>query len=126
MKNPSTKQFAQTWNWMYDNKKSFDRLLSLGPYSVYGEWMVQQHGLIYDKLPSWFIVYDVFDYEKRHFLDTWKANEILRDCGFHVIECVIECSFYGESFPEKPLTYQFFEEISNYPSFLPMLRGKVL
>lgn len=86
LKNPSTKQFASAWNWMHDRKNWFQELSEAGPYSVYGEWMIQQHGMVYDALPEWFVAYDIFDYEKRHFLDQAKANKILVGCGFSVIE----------------------------------------
>lgn len=69
--------------------------------------------MIYDKLPDWFVAYDIFDYEKIHFIDSVKADNILRDCGFDVIPI----SFYGESIPPKPLTYEFFEEIANCPTW---------
>lgn len=86
LKNPSQKQFASAWNWMHERKDRFERLDDAGPYSVYGEWMIQQHGMIYDALPEWFIAYDLYDYEKQHFLDPAKANKILLSCGFQVIE----------------------------------------
>lgn len=85
LKNPSQKQFASAWNWMHDRKDRFEKLDEAGPYSVYGEWMVQQHGMVYDELPEWFIAYDLYDYEKQHFLDFDKADKILKNCGFSVI-----------------------------------------
>lgn len=44
LKNPSQKQFANSWNWMYDNREKFTKLDQTGPYSVYGEWCVQSLG----------------------------------------------------------------------------------
>jgi hypothetical protein len=56
LKNPSQKQFASAWNWMHDNRHKFEWLAEkVGPVSVYGEWMLQQHGMEYDALPDWFV-----------------------------------------------------------------------
>lgn len=86
LKNPSQKQFASAWNWMHDNRHKFEWLEKhVGPVSVYGEWMVQQHGMEYDYLPDWFIAYELFDYEKRISLDPVRAANYLLMAGFEAI-----------------------------------------
>ena len=109
LKNASQKQFASAWNWMHDHKSCFDKLEACGPYSVYGEWMIQQHGLVYDYLPSWFIAYDIYNYEKEKYVDSKLADETLRSCGFEVVPL----SFYGKNDIEPQITYKFLEEIAN-------------
>lgn len=89
LNNPSAAQFASAWNWMHQNKSMFLNLDQHGPYSVYGEWMVQQHGMEYDALPDWFIAYDVYDFEKGHYIDPKKADEVLRTCGFFVVPTLL-------------------------------------
>lgn len=93
MKNPSLKQFASVWNWIHDRRERFVKLIEHGPYSVYGEWMVQQHGMVFDRLPEWFVAYDIYDYEKQHFLDPAVANGILKECGFSVVELEMNPAF---------------------------------
>ena len=90
LKNPSVAQFASAWNWMHQNKAKFSSLEEHGPYSVYGEWMIQQHGMVYDFLPDWFVAYDVYDWEKSHYIDPEKADEILKNCGFSVIPILLQ------------------------------------
>ena len=85
LKNPSLSQFASAWNWMHKNENLFTNLAQWGPYSVYGEWMIQQHGMLYNELPDWFIAYDIYDYEKLHYLDPKKSCDILLTCGFKFI-----------------------------------------
>jgi len=104
LKNPSAAQFASAWNWMHTNKSLFLALDQHGPYSVYGEWMIQQHGMEYDALPDWFIAFDVYDYEKGYYIDPKKADEVLRACGFFVIPTLV----YG-----KILSYKVLEELAN-------------
>lgn len=83
---PAKKQFASIWNWYYKNEDKFDKLNDLtGGVSVYGEWMVAQHGMEYDSLPSYFIAYDIFDYVKGYFIDTGKTRELLTKAGFDTV-----------------------------------------
>lgn len=86
LKRPSTKQFASAWNWMHENTEKFRRLDEmLGPVSVYGEWLVQQHGMEYDRLPDWFVAYEVYNYDQSFSLDPLSASFYLTEAGFETI-----------------------------------------
>jgi hypothetical protein len=83
---PAKQQFANVWNWFYENKKLFETLNDLaGPVAVFGEWMVAQHGLEYDLLPSLFLTYDLYDYESHQFVASATARKYLIDAGFVVV-----------------------------------------
>lgn len=84
-KTPAKMQFASVWNWWYNNRSMFESLLESGPFSVYGEWMVAQHGLYYDQLPSWFIAHSIWNYEALEWVDTKVARDILSACGFDLV-----------------------------------------
>jgi hypothetical protein len=89
-KNTTAKlQFRPLWNWVYEHKDLFKRLIEHGVYSVYGEWMLAQHGIRYDRLPSWFIAYDLYDCEKFKFLGPSKSRELLASCGFEVVPLLL-------------------------------------
>ena len=103
MKNPSLAQFASSWNWMHQNKSLFDILDEHGPYSVYGDWMIQQHGMEYDLLPDWFIAFDLYDWEKGYYIDPKKASDILSTCGFSMVPTLL----YGVD------SYDTLEELAN-------------
>lgn len=81
----SNKQFARIWNWIYDNIDKFNKLNELGSYSVYGEWLLAQHGMKYEQLPSYFIAFDVYDYEERVYIPSNKTREILDQCEFDIV-----------------------------------------
>ncbi len=82
---PAKKQFASIWNWFYDNKDKFELLAAQYPaVSVYGEWLYAVHGTRYDKLPDYFIAYDLYDYATGKFLDTSLARHILTESGFSI------------------------------------------
>jgi len=81
---PAKKQFVPAWNWFYENKEKLQALLSNGTWSVYGEWMVGRHGMSYNKLPDWFIAYDIYDYHHGWFLGPRTARRLLVEHGFSV------------------------------------------
>jgi ATP-dependent RNA circularization protein (DNA/RNA ligase family) len=90
-KTTASRQFASVFNWWHANKKKFEHLArEAGPVSIYGEWMKAQHGMKYDRLPDWFIAYDLYDYEKCHFLDTGRAMQYLKDAGFATAPILFE------------------------------------
>ena len=35
---------------------------------LYGEWLYARHTVVYDKLPDWFLAFDVFDSRKGKFM----------------------------------------------------------
>ena len=106
--NPSLAQFAAAFTWFYKNLEKFEKIVNLaGPVTVYGEWMVQQHGMKYDLLPDWFVAFDLYDQEKGNYIDPFTGMDMLARAGFSVIP--------GElSSPVE--SYEQLEEIANRPS----------
>lgn len=105
---PAKMQFASVWNWFYKNRFLFQKLETLaGPVAVYGEWMIAQHGLEYDQLPSLFITYDLYDYEHQQFIASQVARPMLAAAGFAVVPEL----FFG-----KLDSLEQLEEFSNQPS----------
>lgn len=47
-------------------------------YIMYGEWMYAKHTVYYDKLPHYFLEFDIFDREEQIFLSTGRRHEMLR------------------------------------------------
>lgn len=86
------KQFASVFNWFYENKNKFEILNEAGPFSVFGEWMVAQHGIKYDALPAWFIAFDLYNYESGEFVETITARKVLQESGFELVPQL----FYGQ------------------------------
>ena len=48
-------------------------------YIMYGEWMYAKHTVYYDKLPHYFLEFDIFDREEQIFLSTERRHEMLND-----------------------------------------------
>lgn len=79
-------QFASIFNWFYENMDKFDNLNNLMGFEVaiYGEWMYAVHGIEYDKLPSIWIPYDIYDWENGKFISNIISREALKNVGFSV------------------------------------------
>jgi hypothetical protein len=65
-----------------------DLYLALGDrYIMYGEWMYAKHTCFYDKLPHYFMEFDVYDREKDIFLSTARRREML--AGLPVVSVAV-------------------------------------
>lgn len=82
-KSAAATQFKSAWNWFYQN---IDKFNALEGYSVYGEWLVAQHGLAYDALTDWFYVYDLLDQQTCQFLDPVVAMQKAKAAGFSTLD----------------------------------------
>ena len=48
-------------------------------YIMYGEWMYAKHTVYYDKLPHYFLEFDIFDRDEQIFLSTERRHKMLKD-----------------------------------------------
>jgi len=86
-KTPAKMQFSAIWTWFYENKDKFEDLKKILGFMpcVYGEWMYAQHTVQYENLPSWFIPFDVFDYERREYISPLIYRPALEKVGFTIV-----------------------------------------
>ena len=64
-------------------------------YIMYGEWMSAFHSVFYDKLPHYFIEFDIYDKENKIFLDTPSRHNLLSQCKIRIHSVkVIEAKIY--------------------------------
>ena len=47
-------------------------------YIMYGEWMYAKHTVYYDKLPHYFLEFDIFDRQEQIFLSTGRRHALLK------------------------------------------------
>lgn len=99
------KQFTSLWNWYYNNEEKFK---ALEGYTVFGEWLLAQHGIFYNRLPDWFIPYDLYDYEKGCFISPVRARKLLTDAGFFVPVLRFQGTFED--------SYDVLEQYANLPA----------
>lgn len=66
---PREKQFEVFKQWASVHRSTLDAILGTN-YIMYGEWLAAKHTMFYDALPSYFMEFDVYDKERKEFLDT--------------------------------------------------------
>jgi hypothetical protein len=69
-------------------------------YIMYGEWMYSKHRVYYNRLPHYFIEFDIFDKDCNEFLDTGRRNAMLS--GSSIVSAPV--IFEGELSDMKQLT----------------------
>lgn len=52
---------------------------------VFGEWCAARHSVKYDRLPDWFIMFDVFDRRDDKFASTRRRNALAAQVGLAVV-----------------------------------------
>jgi hypothetical protein len=72
------KHFNLFKQWAYSLSGKFWEVLG-DRYIIYGEWLYAKHTVFYDRLPHYFLEYDVLDLENKQFLSTNKRQELLRN-----------------------------------------------
>lgn len=63
--------------WASVHRDAFYAVLG-ARYVMYGEWMYAKHNIFYDSLPHYFLEFDVFDRERKVFLDTPSREKLTR------------------------------------------------
>jgi hypothetical protein len=73
---PAPLQFEPLWPWVAERIP--DALKYLRPeYRVFGEWCFAVHSVQYDRLPDWFLGFDVYDTLSKRLWSTDRRNELL-------------------------------------------------
>ena len=67
--------------WANVHREAFYRVLG-SRYVMYGEWMFAKHTVFYDRLPHYFMEFDIFDKETGRFFSTRKRRELLAQVPF--------------------------------------------
>jgi len=62
-------------------------------YILFGEWCYASHSLAYQKLPDWYIAFDVYDKKNQKFLSVQRRNHLLENCNIVVVPKITEGKF---------------------------------
>jgi len=75
------RQFDLLKLWAGCFEDSLRELLS-DRYVMYGEWLYAKHTVFYDRLPHYFMEFDIFDKKEQRFYSTLKRKEFLHNAPF--------------------------------------------
>lgn len=80
-------QFARLDDWLTVHQDSlFDALTE--SLIVFGEWCAARHSLDYDRLPDWWLMFDVYDREAQRFWSTSRRNQLASAVGASQVPCL--------------------------------------
>ncbi len=84
---PFSGQFSKLNSWIGSNEDSlFD---GLGTELVaFGEWCAARHTIAYDKLPDWWLLFDIYDRGEGKFWSVTRRNEWAIAHGFKAVPTV--------------------------------------
>jgi hypothetical protein len=77
---PRERHFDRLKAFAAAHKEQLWRVLG-ARYVVYGEWLYAKHTIFYDRLPEYFVEFDVLDREADEFLSTARRLELLAPLG---------------------------------------------
>lgn len=81
---PLSGQWKKLGEWLNKKQDSlFDVLLD--KYILFGEWCYATHSVYYDKLPDYFIGFDIYDKEAFKFLSVKRRNILLEHMGIPIV-----------------------------------------
>jgi hypothetical protein len=75
-------EFKKLDEWYAIHREDVTKICE-GRYVLVGEWMYWKHQVEYDKLPSFFVVYDMFDLKDEKFLSQNKVAEKLKGTNLY-------------------------------------------
>lgn len=81
---PMHGQFEKLHNWLRTRSdKLFDVLGE--DLILFGEWCAARHSIGYERLPDWYVVFDVYDRKAQKFWSTAKRNTLSTQLNFSVV-----------------------------------------
>jgi ATP-dependent RNA circularization protein (DNA/RNA ligase family) len=93
---PSHPQFAPLWPWLAPRRSAL--LNALGSDLVlFGEWCFAVHSAHYDRLPDWFLAFDLYDRSVGKFWSAVRRNRLMQLLGIAVVPEVARGSFQLDS-----------------------------
>ncbi len=70
---PGTGQWKKLEQWITPRVDTLFEYLA-DRHILFGEWCYAQHSVFYDRLPDWFLAFDIYDREHNRFLSSARRN----------------------------------------------------
>ena len=87
-------QFHRLPEWLAEHREALVSILGDGNQIMYGEWLVARHSIPYQRLPGWFVAFDIYDKSKQRFLSRRKFHSALKGTRIPVVP-TIETRCFG-------------------------------
>jgi len=89
-------QFRPLWGWLRTRDSAL--VEALGPdRMLFGEWCYAVHSVVYERLPDWFLGFDVYDRSLGTFWDGARRDALLADLRLHPVPRISRGHFTREA-----------------------------
>src|SRR5690606_14201459 len=86
---PYVGQFSRLMSWLAQHQ--WQLLEQSGTdLTLFGEWCAAKHSLDYEKLPDWFVVFDVYDRAAQRFWSSQRRNALAESLGLSAVPALYE------------------------------------
>lgn len=84
---PSSGQWQKLSQWLKPKTDAlFEQLTD--QFILFGEWCYAQHTVKYDRLPDWFLGFDIYDKSNAKFFSCPRRDEVFRSIGIHQVPTI--------------------------------------
>ena len=93
---PYAGQFALLPDWLHLHGEKLRAALAAndsGGLMLFGEWCAARHSLGYDRLPDWFLLFDVYDRSQGRFWSAPRRNALAAALGLVTVPRLLEGRF---------------------------------
>jgi hypothetical protein len=77
-------QFKPLFRWLDQHRSALEAAL-VPDLMLFGEWCYAVHSVAYDRLPDWFLAFDVYDRATDRFWSVPRRDELVRRLGLALI-----------------------------------------
>ena len=77
-------QFRPLWTWLATRREALVDALA-DDLMLFGEWCYARHSIRYDRLPDWFLGFDVYDLAAGRFWAAERRDGLLASLGLHAV-----------------------------------------
>lgn len=89
---PGSGQWKKLAEWLTPKTEAFFEHL-FDRYILFGEWCYARHTVFYDRLPDWFLGFDIYDRGKSQFLSCSRRDELFRTIRIYPVP-TISCGHF--------------------------------
>lgn len=106
---PESGQWKKLGDWLTYRLDSLFEHLS-DHFILFGEWCYAQHSVFYDRLPDWFLGFDVYDKQYERFVSAERRNALLKKMSIAQVPFVTRGHFTYPAIQQLLSTSKFSNE----------------
>ena len=89
LENGDHPQFYPMWAWLAQRESLLKEIIGIDRM-FFGEWCYAVHSVCYDRLPDWFLGFDVYDFATGRFWSTQRRDNVFKLAGIREVPRLFE------------------------------------